>query len=411
MNITNKLIIMAVLLAVIFSSCKKNNDPVPDEPNFTYLQSDDEVTTLTQTPTQVVFSALSTQYDDAQGLSDYVNTDATLYKITYYTTFQDSALLVSGLICVPNNDGNYPVLCFQNGTNVEWSKAPSVDSNNQLFQILESVATMGFVVVIPDYPGFGASTDVLHPYLEKDNTVPCLVDILKATREFISQDKINAALNNDLFIMGYSQGGWATMQLQSEIEHNGLAGYNLKASSCGAGPYNLTYLNYMIASQETYPMPYFLAFLMDAYSTHGQFTNSLSDIFAEPYASKIPGLFNGTNTGDEINAQLTTSIPDLLNPDYRAGFQANTNYQSIQQAFESNSVAAWDLSTPTRLYHGDADTFVPIEMSQNLYQDFIDLGVSTDMVQKITMPGMSHPGGILPFGLASLKWFVELEYN
>lgn len=411
MNRSNKLIIMAVLLAVIFSSCNKNNDPVPDQPNFTYLKSDEQVSNLAQGPTQVVFSYLGTQYDDAKGLNAYITSDATVYKVTYYTTFQDSALLVSGLICVPNNEGDYPVLCFQNGTNVEWSKAPSEDPSNDLFQMLESVATMGFVVVIPDYPGFGASTDVLHPYLEKDNTVPSLVDILKATREFVSQDKINAALNNDLFIMGYSQGGWATMQLQSEIEHNGLAGYNLKASSCGAGPYNLTYLNYMIASQETYPMPYFLAFLMDAYSAHGQFTNSLSDIFAEPYASEIPNLFNGINTGEQINAQLTTSIPDLLNPAYRTGFQANPDYQTIQQAFDNNSVVAWNLSTPTRLYHGDADTFVPIEMSQNLYKDFTDLGVSTDKIKLITMPGMSHPGGILPFGLASLKWFVELEYN
>ncbi|HKJ42895.1 MAG TPA: alpha/beta fold hydrolase [Sunxiuqinia sp.] len=405
----NKLLIVALLLTVIFSSCNKNNDPVPDQPQFTYLQSDEQSSTITQAPTQFVFSALGTQYDDAKGLSAYIQTDATVYKITYNTTFQDSALTVSGLVCVPNNAGKYPVLCFQNGTNVEYSKAPTEDSGNQLFQVLESVSTMGFVVVIPDYPGFGASKQVLHPYLEKDNTVPCLVDILKATREFVSQDKVAAGLNDDLYIMGYSQGGWATMQLQSEIEQNGLAGYNLKASSCGAGPYNLNYLNFMFASADTYPMPYFIAYLMDAYSTHGQFTNPLSDVFAEPYASEIPALFNGTNTGEEINAQLTTNIADLLQPAFRTGFQANPDYQSIQTAFKNNSVKAWNLSTPTRLYHGDADPVVPIEMSQNLYKDFTDLGVSGDKIQLVTMPGVSHTSGILPFGLASLKWFLELE--
>ena len=405
-----KIVYIALLFGLLFASCGKN-DPVTPPTQYTFLQSDDQIASIPQSNAKVVFAGISLVYPEASGLAASVKTDVTVHKITYYTTFQDSALLVSGLVCAPSTEGSYPVLCFQNGTNVEYSKAPTVDQGSDLFQLLESVATMGFVVVVPDYPGFGASEQVFHPYLEADNTLPCLLDILKATQEFVSQDNIAAKLNSDLFIMGYSQGGWATMQLQHELETNGIEGYNLKGSSCGAGPYDLNYLNFLIASKDTYPMPYFLAFLMDAYHIHGKFTNSLSDIFEAQYASEIPGLFDGVNTGEQINAALTTSIPDLLNPDYRNGFQANPDYQPITKAFADNSVTAWNVSTPTRLFHGQNDTFVPIEVSAKMADDFSKAGVSQNLLQFIPMPGVDHQSGVRPFGLASLSWFLQLEQN
>jgi len=276
---------------------------------------------------------------------------------------------------------------------------------------LESFASLGFIVVIPDYPGFGESKQVFHPYLERDNMVPSLVDFLKATREFVSQNHIVASLNEDLYLMGYSLGGWSTLQLQREIELNGLEDYQLKASSCGAGPYNLNLLNELIVGRESYPMPYFLAFLMQAYHVHGKFSNPLNTIFADEYAAKIPGLFNGINTGGEINAQLTTSITDLFDADFRAGYASNATYQPIQQALSDNSVEAWNTTTPTRLFHGENDTFVRTELSTQMKQDFSDLGVSDDLVKMVVMPGEDHQSGILPFGIATINWFIDLSKN
>ncbi len=94
----------------------------------------------------------------------------------------------------------------------------------------------------------------------------------------------------------------------------------------------------LIVSQGSYPMPYFLAFLMQAYHVHGKFSNPLNSIFADEYATKIPDLFNGVNTGGEINAQLTTNVTDLLHPDFCAGYESNATYQPMQEALSDNSV-------------------------------------------------------------------------
>ncbi len=399
-----------LLIAFFVVSCGKNDDPV-EESLFTYLESEKQVSTIPQGTAQFLFSALAAQYDDDGTMDNEVTSGALVYKVTYKTTFEGEPLTVSGLVSVPDEPGDYPVISFQNGTNVEYNEAPTANPGNNLFVVLESFASLGFIVVIPDYPGFGESKQVFHPYLEKDNMVPSLVDLLKATREFVSQDHIVASLNEDLYLMGYSLGGWATLQLQREIESNGLEDYQLKASSCGAGPYNLNLLNELIVSQGSYPMPYFLAFLMQAYHVHGKFSNPLNTIFDDEYAAKIPDLFNGINTGGDINAQLTTSVTDLLHPDFRVGYESNAAYQPVQDALNNNGVEAWNTNTPTRLFHGENDTFVSMELSTKMKQDFSELGVSNELVKMVVLPGEDHQSAILPFGIATINWFIGLNSN
>jgi pimeloyl-ACP methyl ester carboxylesterase len=405
-----KLLPILLIISAFIVSCSKNNDPVIDEPTFYTLESDEYIGSMQPSISKLIFAAMAQQFDQAQGLADEVITDASFYKISYRTSFQGKPLLASGVVCMPDTPGSYPVISFQNGTYVEHNKAPSVDTDSDLFKLLKSVSTMGFIVVIPDYPGFGESQDVLHPYLEADNTVPSMIDMLKATREFSKRAHIHADLNNDLYLMGYSQGGWSTMQLQDSIEQAGLEDYTLKASSCGAGPYDLNYTTSLILNQETYPMPYFFAYLMHAYNVHEQFTNELDEIFADEYASKIPGLFDGVQSGEQINAQLTTQVDDLLQADYILGYQDSVAYEPIRQAFSANSVTAWDITTPVHLYHGANDTFVPVEVSQKLKADFDALNIS-QQVQLTILPDVNHKSAILPFGFATLKWFLELKNN
>jgi len=85
---------------------------------------------------------------------------------------------------------------------------------------------------------------------------------------------------------------------------------------------------------------------------YDQFTNSVNDIFNEPYASKISTLYNGMLTSSEINNQLTTSIPDLLNPYFLAGFTSVPDYSSVRDALNSNSIPAWHSYKPLLLLHG-----------------------------------------------------------
>ncbi len=61
-------------------------------------------------------------------------------------------------------------------------------------------------------------------------------DMLKATKEFLTNEEVKA--NNKLFLLGYSEGGYATLALQKYLEDKG--DLSITHSLPGAGAYNKT---------------------------------------------------------------------------------------------------------------------------------------------------------------------------
>jgi pimeloyl-ACP methyl ester carboxylesterase len=139
------------------------------------------------------------------------------------------------------------------------------------------------------------------------------------------------------------------------------------------------------------------------------FTNPLSDFIQAPYAAKIPGLFDGKHSGGAINAELTTQMASFLTPEYRAGFATDAKYAGVRSAFLSNSITAWELKTPTRLYHGTNDTYIPLGLSQKMLADFqIKSALNKDKIQLVPILGADHTTGVYPTGMQTILWFITL---
>ncbi len=248
-----------------------------------------------------------------------------------------------------------------------------------------------------------------HPYLHAESSTQCILDLLRAVREFGNNEKNVVKPNKDLFIFGYSQGGWATMQLQKTIEKDYSSEFNLLASSCAAGPYSIEYMNESITQKTDYPMPYFLTYLLNAYVTIGLVSNPVSDFVQAPYAAKISGLYDGKHSGDAINKELTTKMTDLITPEYRTQYATNVKFAGVRSAFAANSIAPWLITTPTRLYHGGNDEYIPVSLSQKMLADFKTKGVSDSKIKLEIIPGFDHSTGVIPVGLSTIQWFLELK--
>lgn len=252
----------------VFSSCDLGNNGEDQKPVDNYLVSYDQQKSFRPAFIKIAVEQAANNYPEFDPIIDYLEHGVIVYKISYTTTFDGVKRLASGLVCVPTSVGTYPVLSYQNGTNTLHSKAPSVDPNNKLFLILESMASTGFIVTIPDYLGFGDAEYMPHPYLHKKSTIQSIVDMQLAVKEMVN-NHLEIDMTDDLYIAGYSQGGWATMQLQKAIEENYSNQFNLKASACGAGPYDLKYINEYILQQTEYPMPYFVGYMFNTYINLG----------------------------------------------------------------------------------------------------------------------------------------------
>lgn len=416
MRILRRISWLLLLVTLIGTNACKNDGSEQIQTVDEVLLSSETADPIPQLLIQFGVVGLETQYPEASGMSSLVKSGVNVYKITYNTSFQGEDLTASGIVAMPAAAGSYPLLSFQNGTNILYSDAPSksykvksVEDFENTTVVLASLASMGFVIAIPDYPGFGSSESVFHPYLEKENTLPALVDMIKATEELMNKQEIQPKLNGDLFLAGYSQGGWSTMQLLKELDQEPMEDFNLKAASCGAGPYNLSQMNDLVLAHNTYPMPFYFPYILHAYELHGLISNPMTEIFREPYASAIPGLFDFETSGGQINAALTDHVSELFQADYISGYATSDKFASIKAALSNNSVTAWDLNTPTKLFHGDADVYIPVAISEDFLQDFRNLGVDENTISLTEIAGADHTSGVLPFGLQTVRWFSGFE--
>ena len=394
--------VLILLLLFGADSCKKQNQ----NSSYSYYVSKRFAVNYNQGYINGLIDVASTVYPELSTIKQFVKSDVNVYEIVYKTTISGNDVNASGLICLPVTPGSYPVISFQNGTNTLYSDSPSQAPKDNLYQLVEFLASMGYIVVVADYPGFGESSQIPHPYLVTEPTVRSLVDLLHATKEMVGPEFPGFTLKNEFYLLGYSQGGWATLALHKAMELDYSSDFNLVGSACGAGPYNILKLLENMVGKPTYPMPVYLAYIVNAYSAYAQFTNPISDIFNEPYASRIGSLFTGLLTSDQINSQLTTSIPTLLNPGFVSGFSTVPKYSSIVDALNKNSISGWMTSKPLFLIHAGNDTSVDPSSTENMYTAMIQAGTSQNLLQKEIVPGFDHSEGAIP---CLLKGFLFLN--
>jgi pimeloyl-ACP methyl ester carboxylesterase len=404
-RITLKISALILIFVTAVTSCTKDEKTK----NYTYYVSKESSVSYTKEYITNMIDLVSVSYPEASGFKPYVVSDVSIYRIVYKTTVNGEEIDASGLVCVPATSGNYPVLSFQNGTNTINSDAPSEFPLDYTYQLIESLASMGFVVVISDYPGFGASSQVPHPYLVKEPTVRSLTDMLYAVKEMAANDLPGITLKNEYSLIGYSQGGWATLALDNELELGHSDDFNLAGIVCGAGPYNISLLFEGMVSLPTYPMPVYIGYIVNAYSAYQQFSNPVTDIMNEPYASKLSSLYDGMLTSDAINSQLNDSISALLTPDFLSDYATAQKYATVRDALVSNSIPAWHTYKPLLLIHGENDKTVNPVSTDDMYSEMIQSGTSPDICTKVIVPGVDHADGAAPCMIKGILFLLDLR--
>ena len=389
-------------LAVTVLSCSDNDDPTP-EPEESNLVEATPIGTWAAEQLQL-FIQLSGRDLNASLLAY----DVDIYRVVYKTTYQDAEINASGLVLLPKTTGNaLPMISFQRGTIVEQSDAPSQrPTEDEQVVSYSALASMGFITAVPDMIGFGESKQIFHPYYVEEPTATAVIDILHAARA-LARDK-NAEFDGRVFLAGYSQGGYSTLAAHKALEANPLEDFELVASFPGAGGYDLSAMHDYVVGLDTYPHPYYLSYIGMSYRSYYEEDDLLSTFFAEPYATTIPSLFDGINSADEINAQLTTDVPTLLREDILQGTNTDPLYDFLRTKFEENSLTDWAPKAPVFLYHGTADTTIPISNTQLTYNELINQGADPSQLEMITLEG-SHSSALEPYIEDLVKKLQEMK--
>jgi predicted esterase len=384
-----------IIFLLIFSSCDNSDE-------ITRVHIDTYTKLFTITNDNIITIVQNSEFEN---LKDYLEYGISLYTITYNTTYKGKNIKASGLVSFPDTDKGMPILNFNHGTTSLHADAPTEDLIQYSF--FSNAASAGYIFVIPDYLGFGVSEDIVHPYYRSDITGQTVVDMIRATKELARIEGYN--FNGDVFLSGYSEGGFATMSAHHNMEENNYKGLNLVASAPASGGYDITGMLDYFLSKETYHVPYYIAYVAMGYKTSYDWDLPLSAMFNDPYASLIPSYFNGKYSGYEINSVLTDDLSLLLTSNFRNNINSDPDLKIIVDAFEENSLNNWIPKKKMLMYHGTDDITVPYQNSVDTYNNFISLGADKSIIEFIQLQGENHSSGSIPYIIDLFDRFNELK--
>ncbi len=390
------------LLSLIYA-CERSE-------NFDHIYLEDYSLLRSYTSSNIITSLelLQSVYPDISVLADNIEYGIKVYSISYKTTFQGEEIIGSGLLSIPDAEGSFPVISFQNGTNTCHSNAPSINHNNLLYSLLNMNSGNGFIIALPDYIGFGESEEYLHPYFHTESTVQAVRDMLLAVEELTDYFE-GLSISKELYLMGYSQGGWATLATLKNTEHYPLKDYILKAASCGAGAYDLMDFTHYLFTLETYPTPFYLPYYIESRRQNSIIDDPLSLFFKEPYASMIPELFNGSLCNSELNSNLSNNISELLTDNFISNFDTGNDFIALRNELNYSSVIPWQINTPLLITHSNGDRSVPFKQSLDLYNNLLNAGTPENDLEFMEIYDIDHNDAIIPWGINTLLWFLNLR--
>ena len=298
-----------------------------------------------------------------------------LYKITYETIdqFGDSHI-ATGVVSYPRvdwpeiPDQAFPMISYQHGTVVEKSSVTSVNGEWILSAIL---TTSGYVYAEPDYLGLGDS-EGRHPYQLKEPYGTACVDLFRAIRQYSEQND-QFTLNDQLFLAGYSEGGYATMALHNIIERDYSNEFQITYSFPMAGAYSMSgiMVDVMLDMQpygEPFYFPYVLFAYIDAYTELDS-----PESYLLPQYHNLYDMFDGFHASSEINASMPNIPITIMKPDSIDSFESNQNHP-LRLALKENDLWNWMPIAPIHIFHGIGDELVPVENSEMAYEQFINNG-------------------------------------
>ena len=308
-----------------------------------------------------------------------------VYDIKYETEGEGGYIdTLSGLVAFPHSPIEaFPILSYQHGTAVNDASAPSLAGltmdNPEVLLISLVTAPSGYITLFPDYEGLG-DPNKFHPFIIAESYTHSVVNMVRAVKQLSTEleGEDQFQFNDQLFLIGYSEGGYATMAVQRGIELNFSDEFTITTSCPMAGPYDLagTMVEYFL-SIPSYPKPFYVPFVLTSHLWYYQGEDvDFGDYFEPFWADTLPSLFDGTHFGDEIDTLMPENPLDILLADVLEEFTNNEDH-FFRQTLQQNTLLDWIPMSPTYLYHGIGDDIVPFQNAQIAYDTFVSNGADS----------------------------------
>lgn len=325
------------------------------------------------------------------------------YRITYNTVdVEGNSIIASGALLIPQTLDSLPLVSHQHGTLRDASSASSFLSRNSeihIFGILFS--SMGNILVSPDYLGYGASDHINHPYEHAPSLATASRDMIRAAQEFCTLNRIN--LNQQLFLLGYSEGGTATMALHRLLEEKHTDEFSITASAIGGGAYDkLGFAKVITKQNQNLSFMNIYIWVIEAYNNIYKINRPFTDYFQQPHSEYI-----ASTPIDKIDStKIPTNPQKLFTSNFLDGI-INESDTAFVNALKDNKIYDWKPEASIRLFHGTEDNFVYPQNSEIAFTTMRNCGAIN--VEYIKMEGENHITGRTAFFRGMVEYFDTFQ--
>lgn len=334
-----------------------------------------------------------------------------IYRYTYNSVYKDEPIVLSGLLMVPDIDEPLPIYTYLHGTlkpypmpegegnldipSLYKGEFPAASWNSGEIRLFGSfTASHGYITVLPDYAGYGASSNVSHPYTIHRELAKESIDGILAAQEFLKKENIKT--NNKVFLSGWSEGAGASLAAQKEIEAAYLNKINLVAAANFAGPYNMKNMGELMV---LLPLSFWewdrveLDGILWALYAHNFFAD-------RPLPFESIFKINVTNEVSVLKDRPSNIPTDLVK-------QTFTGSPFMKKEFLKNDlINGWKPIRKVLFYFGTEDTDVFPFNSENAYNAFKKRGSDVELIRYV---GDDHESPVLKYYLNMIERFDELS--
>jgi S-formylglutathione hydrolase FrmB len=352
----------------------------------------------------------------------FIEYGAKFYKVEYTSKDAKGNLdTLSGLMVIPDDVKKiFPMLYYQHGTSDCKTCVPSryTKAGGEEGELGLLFGGMGFVALLPDYVGMGDGRG-FQTYVHAATIASASLDMYDAVKSWLNGDgKSAVSVNDQLFLTGYSQGGYGSMALHKAIEAS-RPDIKVTATAHLSGPYNLSgVMRNLVLGDIEYNFPAYLPnTLLGFNEIDGKLFSKIEEMFKEPYSTEIQKYYKNAQTLTTTNDKLIGLLKANNNNKLVAGAMIN---DSIKQklindlnhpanvALRTNDLHNWAPKAPTKIYYCKADDQVP-HLNSIVAKDTMTALGAANLEVKDVLPTGNHGTCFSPALTNTVLFFLSLR--
>ncbi|MBA5689776.1 alpha/beta hydrolase family protein [Rugamonas apoptosis] len=346
----------------------------------------------------------------------------TVYQMRYTTGGgRGEATDAGGVLMLPGGEdqrcmGPRPVLLYAHGTVLDRNFSMA-RLNGEARVVAAMFVAQGYIVVAPDYAGYGVSSLPYHPYLNADQQAGDMIDALRAARTALP--RLGARTSQKLFVTGYSQGGFVALATQRAMQDRYPDEFRVTATAGLSGPYALLQMaDDIFSGRPNVGITAYLPLLTTAGQKSGAtLYTSPAELYEEPYADGIESVLPATQRMDDLIKQgklpagalfagdpppqgeaAPTHFADsnLVRTSYRKAYLQDVaahpcgtdlaqplachSANRLRQWLQKNDLRNYQPRSPLLLCGGQRDPVVPFANASAAYDYFVAHGVAPQLL-------------------------------